>query len=61
MLPDDDPDKVFNPTGIGIGITDTFEAPAVADLILDTHTDSPERSAEKLYRFRTIHRILRKN
>jgi adenylyl-sulfate kinase len=44
LLPDDDPAKIFNLTGIN----DTYEPPGTADLIIDTHSEAPEQSAGKL-------------
>jgi adenylylsulfate kinase len=44
LLPDGDPAKIFNLTGV----SDVFELPASADLVLDTHIETPEQSAGKL-------------
>jgi adenylylsulfate kinase len=47
MLPDDDPGKVKNLTGIN----DPYEAPQNPDLIIDTHLESERGSIEILYSF----------
>jgi adenylylsulfate kinase len=46
-LPDDHPDKLFNLTGVN----DAYELPGSFDLQLNTHTETIDESAEKLYRF----------
>jgi len=47
LLPDDHPDKIYNFTGI----SDPFEAPSDADLIINTQHESVDRSAKKLEKF----------
>ncbi len=47
LLPDGNPDKITNLTGVN----DTFEAPHAAHLVLNTGAESPEQSAGKLYQF----------
>lgn len=47
LLPDNNPDKIHNLTGIN----DTFEEPVAADLVLNTTSEMPVESAEKLYQF----------
>lgn len=46
-LEDGDPNKINNLTGIN----DPFEPPLTADLIIQTHLESAEQSAEKLYNY----------
>jgi adenylylsulfate kinase len=47
LLPDNDPDKIKNLTGVN----DPFEIPLTADLIIDTNNETEEASANKLYRY----------
>lgn len=47
LLPDDDPEKVKNLTGVN----DVFETPLSADIILYTDKETAENSAERLYLF----------
>lgn len=47
LLPDDDPAKIFNLTGIN----DVYELPLAADLIIDTGNEMPEQSASALFQF----------
>jgi adenylylsulfate kinase len=47
LLPDNDPAKVFNLTGVN----DIYESPGAADLILNTDKETPVQSAEKLCQF----------
>lgn len=47
MLPDADPQKLFNLTGIN----DVFETPQHADLIVNTDTEAVRDSAEKIMSF----------
>jgi len=49
LLSDDNPDKIFNLTGIN----DVFEEPENADLIIDTGKNSIHKASEKLVRFIT--------
>jgi adenylylsulfate kinase len=46
-LPDGHPEKLHNLTGVN----DVYEAPALPHLIIDTAGETPDVSAEKLYRF----------
>jgi adenylylsulfate kinase len=46
-LPDGHPEKINNLTGVN----DVYEAPLDAQLVIDTASESPAASAEKLYRF----------
>ena len=47
LLPDSDPDKIHNFTGI----SDPFESPVNADLIINTNEESVEESIRKLISF----------
>ncbi len=47
QLPDSDPNKIKNLTGVN----DPFETPSDADLILHSDAEIPEESAEKLLNF----------
>jgi adenylylsulfate kinase len=47
LLPDNDPEKISNLTGVN----DVYENPVQAELILNTHEDTPEQSAQKFYDF----------
>ncbi|TWI96224.1 adenylylsulfate kinase [Mucilaginibacter frigoritolerans] len=47
LLPDEDPDKIFNLTGVN----DCYETPLNYDFKLDTHLESIDESAAKLYQF----------
>jgi adenylylsulfate kinase len=47
LLPDEDPDKIFNLTGVN----DCYETPINYDLKLNTHMESIEESVTKLYQF----------
>jgi adenylylsulfate kinase len=47
QLPDSDPDKINNLTGVN----DPFEEPSAADLIIRTHLESAAVSAKRLYVF----------
>jgi adenylylsulfate kinase len=47
LLPDGDPDKVTNLTGIN----DTYDEPVNAALVLHTHTEYAEQSACRLFHF----------
>ncbi len=47
LLPDDNPDKIHNFTGI----SDPFESPVDADLIINTNEESVEESIRKLISF----------
>ena|SRR5581483_5090370 len=47
LLHDDDPDKLFNLTGVN----DTYEVPAQPDLIIDTSQDTAAESVQKFYEF----------
>jgi adenylylsulfate kinase len=47
LLPDEDPDKIFNLTGVN----DSYETPLSYDLKLDTHLESIDESAAKLHQF----------
>jgi adenylylsulfate kinase len=49
LLPDNNPDKIFNLTGIN----DVFEEPENADLIIDTEKNSIRKASGKLVRFIT--------
>jgi len=49
MLPDTDPDKIFNLTGVN----DSFETPLNFDLKLNTHLESIDESVTKFYNFIT--------
>jgi len=47
LLPDDNPDKILNFTGV----SDPYENPANADLILYTDSETPEESTQRLVDF----------
>ena len=47
FLPDDNPEKVTNLTGVN----DVFETPGSADIILYTNEETAEESAERLHQF----------
>jgi len=47
LLPDDDPDKLRNLTGLG----DSFEEPLEPDLHLRTDINTVQQSAEKLFKY----------
>ena len=47
LLPDDDPNKIRNFTGI----SDPYEKPSNADLIINTNEESVEESIRKLISF----------
>ena len=47
LLPDDNPEKINNFTGI----SDPYEEPASPELILDTCSETPEESSRKLCKF----------
>ena len=47
LLPDDNPEKVKNLTGVN----DVFETPVSADIVLYTNEETAEDSAGRLYRF----------
>jgi adenylylsulfate kinase len=47
LLPDEDPDRIFNLTGVN----DSYETPLSYDLKLDTHLESIDESAAKLHQF----------
>lgn len=49
LLPDTDPDKIFNLTGVN----DSFETPLNFDLKLNTHLESIDESVTKFYNFIT--------
>jgi adenylylsulfate kinase len=47
LLHDGHPDKIFNLTGVN----DTYEIPAAPDLVIDTSSETPVQSVQKLYEF----------
>jgi adenylylsulfate kinase len=47
LLPDEDPDKIFNLTGVN----DCYEMPLSYDLKLNTHLETIDESAAKLHQF----------
>jgi adenylylsulfate kinase len=47
LLPEGHPDKITNLTGVN----DAYEPPPDAALVIDTETELPESSADRLYRF----------
>lgn len=47
LLPDGDPNKLTNLTGVN----DQFEIPLQADLVLDTANETADESADKLFKF----------
>ena len=47
LLPDGDPEKIYNLTGIN----DVYEEPVNADLIIDTHENSIDAASDILVRF----------
>jgi adenylylsulfate kinase len=47
LLPDEDPDKIFNLTGVN----DSYETPLNYDLKLNTHLETIDESSVKLYKF----------
>ncbi|HYE55261.1 MAG TPA: adenylyl-sulfate kinase [Chitinophagaceae bacterium] len=47
LLPDDHPEKIKNLTGIN----DTYEAPADADLVIDTGSEGLQESVQKVFEF----------
>ncbi|MEQ1678372.1 MAG: adenylyl-sulfate kinase, partial [Chitinophagaceae bacterium] len=49
LLPDGHPDKVNNLTGI----SDVYEEPQAADLVISTHTESASQSAQHLFQYIT--------
>jgi adenylylsulfate kinase len=48
-LPDGHPDKIHNLTGVN----DVYEVPALPHLAIDTASETPDISADKLFRFIT--------
>jgi adenylylsulfate kinase len=48
-LPDGHPEKIHNLTSVN----DVYEAPALPHLVIDTAAETPDVSAEKLFRFIT--------
>ena len=47
LLPDENPNKILNFTGI----SDVFEIPKIADLVLKTDSETVAVSQSKLYNF----------
>lgn len=47
LLPDKNPEKIFNVTGIN----DPYETPYLPDLIINTHLEAIEESVDKLIQF----------
>jgi adenylylsulfate kinase len=47
LLHDDHPDKIFNLTGVN----DTYEIPTAPDLVIDTSTERPAQSVQKLFEY----------